>query len=129
MIPELTNRAFAPVVLDAPAVFVAPGVLRLASLSLVGGAAALWAATHGVALMAYFQTQHFIGAPILFAAVAAALPVQALALTRPLVREVMEGSVAPMRLKLVASVAVSAGSVLTAVAWWHAFWEMCRVAV
>ena len=128
MIPELTNRAFAPVVLDAPAVFVAPGVLRLASLSLVGGAAALWAATHGVALMAYFQTQHFIGAPILFAAVAAALPVQALALTRPLVKEVMEGSAAPAAMKFVAALAVCSGSVLTAVAWWHAFWEMCRVA-
>lgn len=129
MIPELTNRTFAPVTPDAPADFVAPGVLRLASLSLVGGAAALWASTHGVALMAYFQTQHFIGAPILFAAVAASLPVQFLALTQPLVKEVMEGSAAPASLKLTAALAVSAGSVLTALAWWHAFWEMCRVAL
>jgi hypothetical protein len=127
VIPELTNRAFAPVVPDAPAVFVAPGVLRLASLSLVGGAAALWASTHGGALMGYFQTQHFIGGPILFAVVAAALPVQLLAVTRPLVKEVMEGSTAPAALKLTAALAVSAGSVLTAVAWWHAFWEMAQI--
>jgi hypothetical protein len=127
VIPELTSRVYAPVTPDAPFVVVAPGVLRLAALSLAGGAAALCAAANGPALAASFNSQSFIVAPLLFAAVAAALPVQLLAVTRPLVKEVLTQSLAPARVRLIAALAVSSGSVLTAVAWWSAFQGMCAV--
>jgi hypothetical protein len=128
VIPELTNRVYAPVTPDAPSVVIAPGVLRLATLSLVGGAAVLWASANGPFITASLNSQSFIVAPILFALVAAVLPVHLLALTRPLVKEVLSGSVAPARVRLLAALAVSSGSVLSAVAWWNAFRGMCDVA-
>jgi hypothetical protein len=129
VIPELTYRPrAAAVAIDHPPVFVSRDVLRRGALSLVGGAAALWTASHWQAVLTYFQTQDFIGAPILFALIAAALPVQLLTLTRPLVREVTDSSTAPASMKLIAALAVSGGSVLTALAWWHAFRVLCEVA-
>ena len=128
MIPELTNRTYAAVHPDPHPVLLSPGVLRLGAASLVLGAAALWAAANLSLVLEALHTQNFIGAPLLFAAVAAALPIQLLTLTRPLVKEVMEQSAAPATLKAFAAVAVSSGSILTTLAWWQAFWEMCAVA-
>ena len=128
--PELNHRPnLTAVAIDAPQVFVSREVLRRGALSLVGGAVALWAASHSLAVLAYFQTQDFIGYPLLFAAVAAALPIQLITLTRPLVKEVLETSTAPAWMKLVAALAVSGGSILTALAWWRAFGAMCAIAM
>lgn len=128
MIPELTNRAVVPIDVDPTPVFVSRDVLRRGALNLLVGSAALWAAANVDAFVRYFDTPSFVGVPILFAVVAAAFPIQLLTLTRPLVKEVMDGSTAPASLKWVAVIALSGGSVLTALAWWCAFREMCGVA-
>ena len=129
MIPELSHRPYAAAVaIDHPPVFISRDVLRRGALSLVGGAATLWAASHWQPVLMFFQTQDFIGAPILFALIAAALPIQLLTLTRPLVKEVIDYSTAPASMKLIAALAVSGGSVLTALAWWQAFCVLCEVA-
>ena len=128
MIPELSHRPSAPAEVDVQPVIVSREVLRLGAVSLAGGAAALLAACNVPAVQLALQGPHFIVAPIVFALVAAALPVQLLTLTRPLVREVIEQSTAPALVKAAAAIAVSGGSVLTALAWWHAVREMCGVA-
>ena len=123
MTPELTNRALPTVEVDAPGVLVSPQVLRLAALSLAGGAMAMWVASQVGAV--HTGAYDVVVTVLLYVALLAVLPLQLLAVTRPLVEDVMENSDAPGLMKWVAACAVSSGSLLTALACWQAFLRIC----
>lgn len=105
--------------------------LKLAAINLVLGAGAMWTVDHlpGPVVVDAFNhaASQVVLTVLLFLPVAAVLPLQTLLLTRPLVREVVRNSVAPGLLKLYAAFGVSAGSLLTAVAYGRAIAGMCAV--
>ena len=119
----MTNLPASAAALDATPVIVSRQVLRLAALSLVGGAAAMWVAS---LVGPVANGRHDVVVTVLlYVALFAVLPLQLLAVTRPLVVDVMENSVAPRPTKWVAALAVSSGSLLTALACWQAFLRIC----
>ena len=123
MTPELTNLRASASVIDATPVVVSRQVLRLAAWSLVGGAAAMWVAS---LVGPVADGRHDVVVTVLlYVALFAALPLQLLAVTRPLVEDVMKNSEAPGVMKWVAACAVSSGSLLTALACWQAFVRIC----
>ena len=123
MSPELTNSALPAVEVDAPRVLVSPQVLRPAALSLAGGAAAMWVATQvGTVWTGAYDV---VVTVLLYVVLLGVLPLQLLAVTRPLVADVMENSDAPRLMRWVAACAVSTGSLLTALACWQAFLRIC----
>lgn len=132
MTPEFSNPPASTAAVDATAVIVSRQALKLAAINLVLGAGALWTVAHlpGPIVAWSFGTAawQIVLAVLLFIPVATILPLQALLLTRPLVRDVVENSVAPRVLKLYAALGVSAGSLLTAVAYGRAISDMCNLA-
>ena len=120
VIPEFTNAPASAAALDATPVIVSRAALKLAAVNLAIGAAAVWTASQ---LPGQFVVNAFgqvawqvVLTVLLYVVVAAALPLQALLLTRPLVRDVVQNSAAPVLFKAYAALGVSAGSVLTLVA-------------
>jgi hypothetical protein len=132
VIPELTNRPMSARAMDARPVIVSRQALKLAAINLVLGAGTMWTAAHMPAPAILDSFSHaawdVVLTVLLFVPVAAILPLQTLLLTRPLVRDVVQNSVAPGVLKFYAALGVSAGSLLTAVAYGQAISAMCTVA-
>jgi hypothetical protein len=132
VIPEITNPGPSAASLDATPVIVSREALKLAAINLVLGAGAMWTVDQlpGPVVVDSFNhaAWQVVLTVLLFLPVAAVLPLQTLLLTRPLLREVLRNSVAPGVLKLYAAVGVSAGSLLTAVAYGRAISEMCSIA-
>jgi hypothetical protein len=118
--------------IDATPVIVSRQALKLAAINLVLGAGTMWTASHmpGPIFFDSFSDAAWdvVLTVLLFVPVAAILPLQTLLLTRPLVRDVVQNSVAPGVLKFYAALGVSAGSLLTAVAYGQAISAMCTVA-
>jgi len=132
VIPEITNSPASAASLDSTPIIVSREGLKLAAINLVLGAGAMWAVDHMPPLPVVVDSVGHVAwqvilAVLLFLPVAAVLPLQALLLTRPLVRDVVRNSVAPGVLKLYAAFGVSAGSLLTAVAYGRAIAGMCAV--
>ena len=119
----MTTLRASAAALDATPVIVSRQVLRLAAWSLVGGAVAMWVAS---LVGPVGNGRHDVVVTVLlYVALLAVLPLQLLAVTRPLVADVLENSVAPGLMKWVAAFAVSSGSLLTALACWQAFLRIC----
>ena len=126
MTPELTNVIGGPVALnisspDDRPVIVSRHALTRASLNMVTGAALLWVGSNRVEPLVGSVAHNVVMNVLLFAVIAAALPIQFLLVTRPLVKDVMGSSVAPLRWRLAASSAAWVGSVLTALAYYNAW--------
>jgi hypothetical protein len=128
----MTNRPLPAGSLDETPVIVSRQALKLAAVNLVIGAGAMFTAAHMPGPIVVDSFNHaawqVVLAVLLFVPVAAVLPLQTILLTRPLVREVVQNSVAPRVLKLYAAMGVSAGSLLTAVAYGNVISDLCRLA-
>lgn len=129
----MTNLPASAAGLDTTPVIVSRQALKLAAVNLVIGAGAMWTADHlptpSVIVESFNQAAWQVVLTVtLFLPVAALLPLQAILLTRPLVRDVVDNSVAPRLLKLYAVAGVSAGSLLTAVAYGRIISDMCTLA-
>ena len=128
----MTNPPSSAATLDATPVIVSRQALKLAAVNLVIGAGAMWTAAHMPAHIVMDSFTHaawqVVLAVLLFVPVAAVLPLQTILLTRPLVRDVVQNSVAPRVLKLYAALGVSAGSLLTAVAYGQVISDLCSLA-
>jgi hypothetical protein len=131
--PELTNLTSGPaalklgVELNLPPVSVSPQTLKVAAANLLGGASLLWVASNNFDPLVGLPFYQTVVSVLLFTLIAAALPIQLLLITGPLVRDVMSNSVAPWRWRLSAALAASTGSVLTALAYWKAWSAMSAI--
>jgi hypothetical protein len=132
--PELTNLTGGPVALklgvelNLPPVLVSPQTLKVAAANLVVGASLLWVGSNRFDPLVGLPFYQTVASVLLFTLIAAVLPIQLLLITRPLVSDVIRNSAAPWRWRLIAALAVSTGSVLTALAYWKAWSVMSAIA-